>query len=37
MNEWDKFYMSGKIADYLKYCKQKSVKLKGEKESADNN
>ena len=36
MSEWDKFYKSGKIADYLTYCSLKPKDVKGEKESADN-
>ena len=36
MSEWDKFYKSGKIADYLTYCSHKPKDVRGEKESADN-
>lgn len=36
MSEWDKFYKSGKVADYLRYCKHKPKDIEGEKKSADN-
>lgn len=36
MSNWDRFYASGKVSDYLAYCRYKSH-LEGEGKIADNN
>ncbi len=35
MNSWQVFYKTGKIADYLKYCKERDSS-EGETTDADN-